>query len=64
MGYDFKAVQEIAWAAGVSAIVFALTAVTQAETVTDWRPWLTALAGGTARAAAGAALAVITRRRV
>ena len=54
--YDFKAWQELAWAAGVAALTFGLTVLVtfDPETITDWRAWAISLGAGAIRAAAGA----------
>jgi len=63
MQYDFKLVEEMVWAGLVAAAVFALTALANFADPMDWRAFLVAVGGGSVRAAAGAVLAVLTRRR-
>lgn len=63
MTYDFKLLEEAAWAATIAALVFGLTAVASLGDVDSWQTWAVALAIGCARAAAGGALAVLARRR-
>ena len=60
MKYDFKFWSEAAWAAGITALIFALTAFVDSATVTDWKAWTIALVGGAGRAAAGSVLARLT----
>ena len=65
MNYDFKVVAEFAWAVFLAAFVSALQVIvtTQFETLTDWRTWAVSLGAAVARTAAGAAIALLTRRR-
>ena len=62
MKYDFKVAQELAWGVGIAALAFVLTAFVATDVGTDWRVWLPAVAIGATRAAAGAALALLTKR--
>ena len=62
-GYDFKLLPELAWAAGIAFAVYALTAFVQSQDVVSWQDLGVAIVTGGARAAAGAALAAIARRR-
>ena len=60
MRYDYKALQELGWAALVSGGVYLLTllaAFDPAEVATDWQAYVVAGGAGILRAAAGAALA-------
>lgn len=61
--YDLKKIEEIAWFALVAAGVFLLELLVRfdPDTVTDWQTWAISLASGMLRAAAGAALARITK---
>ena len=61
MRYEFRAIPEIAWAVGVTALTFALTAFVATDAATDWQTWLPAVGIGSARAAAGALLAMLTK---
>lgn len=61
MNYTFKVWEEAAWAAGITALIFVLTAVVDSASVTDWRAWAIAVLGGAGRAAAGSILARLTR---
>ncbi len=63
MQYNLKFWQEVAWAGLVSALVFALTAVAGFDVTVDTRGFLVALGAGSIRAAAGAMLGAITRKR-
>jgi len=63
MKYDFKVIQEAVWVVLVAVAVFALTEIAGHQDFGDWRAWLPVLGGGCLRAAAGAALAVFTRKR-
>jgi hypothetical protein len=63
MTYNFKIVEEAAWAVLVSVAVFALTEIAGHQDFGDWKAWLPVLGSGCVRAAAGAALAVFTRGR-
>lgn len=60
-GYDFKFWAEAGWAALITALIFALTAIVDSASVTDWKAWVIAVGGGAVRAAAGAFLARLTR---
>lgn len=53
--------QEILWAVAIAVGVFVLTALLGVEEVDDWRTWAYALAVGSIRVAAGAALDVLRR---
>lgn len=57
--YNFKLIQEAAWAGGVALLVFVLTAALGLAEVTDWSAWAVSLGTGCARAVAGAILAVV-----
>lgn len=63
MHYDFKRAQEFAWVVFVAAVIAVLQIVVtlQPEKVTDWRTWVVVAGGAAARAAAGAAIAWLTR---
>lgn len=58
--YNFKLLAEAGWAALITAVIFALSAVVDSASVTDWRAWAIAVGGGAVRAAAGAVLARMT----
>ena len=62
MTYDFKLWEEAAWAALVAAAIQLLMVLVGFDpaAVTDWRSWAIALGAGLVRAAAGAAIAVVT----
>ena len=57
--YNFKIVEELAWAAAVGAGVFLLQVAAEFDpaVITDWTAWGIAAASGALRAAAGAVLA-------
>lgn len=57
--YNFKFLQEVAWAAVVAAIVFIGGQFVALGTVdiTDWKAWAFALVAGAARAAVAAIVA-------
>ena len=61
--YNFKLIEELIWAAGISASVYILGELVffNAATITDWHTWGIALASGSIRAAAGAMLAMIRK---
>ncbi len=59
MKYDYKALEEIAWGAGVAALTFILTAFVASDSVTNWRVWVVAALAGACRAAAGYVLSRI-----
>jgi len=61
--YTFKPLEEIVWAAFIAVVVFILADLAARQDFTNWRDWLPVLAAGCARAAAGAALAILTRLR-
>lgn len=63
MSYRFKVLEEAVWAGVVSAslVVLQVLSTLDPATVTDWRTWGFALAGGMIRAAAGAMLAYASR---
>lgn len=63
MTYDFKLVEETAWAAVVAAVVFAGTAFLESGSVTDWRTWALSVLAGAARAAVAVVIAALTTRR-
>ena len=63
MQYDFKLIEEMVWAGLVAAAVFALTTLANFADPIDWRTLWVAVVSGSVRAAAGAVLAVLTRRR-
>jgi len=60
--YNFKVIQEAAWAIFIAVAVFALTELAGHADFADWKAWLPVLGAGCLRAAAGAALAVFTRQ--
>ena len=62
--YEFKKVQELGWAVLVAAMTTALQVLVASDLVaiTDWRAWAVSLGAAVTRAAAGAALAILTRR--
>ncbi len=59
--YDFKRLEEMAWASLTAAAVFAVQVLTSfdPDTVTDWKTWAVSLGAGAVRAAAAAVLARI-----
>lgn len=59
MKYDFKAAQELLWAAGIAAFLVVLQALYEfnAGEGFEFKTWVIAVAGGAIRAAAGAVLA-------
>lgn len=63
MKYNFKFWEESLWAAAITALIFALTAVGDSAAVTDWKAWAIAVLGGAGRAAAGSVLAKLTADR-
>lgn len=56
--YEFKRLQEYAWAGIVAALVFGLQVLVEfdPDKVTDWKAWAIALGAGMVRAVAGALL--------
>ncbi len=65
MSYTFKAWEELCWTVGVAAGIAVLTVLVDLDPlkIGDARTWLIALGGAAIRAAAGAAIAVLTRPR-
>lgn len=65
MRYEFKAWDELLWMVGVSAAVAGLQVLVDFDPaqIADWKFWLVSLGAGMVRAAAGAAIAVLTRPR-
>ena len=65
MKYEFKAWAELAWAVGVTASVAVLQLLVEFDPtqVSDWRFWVISLGGAAVRAAAGGAIAVLSRPR-
>lgn len=63
MQYDFKAFQEVLWAASVGAgvVLLQLAVAFEPSTVTDWQTWVVAGAAAVLRGAAGAALPIFTQ---
>ena len=63
MTYEFKRWHELAWVVGVAALIAVLSVLIEFDpaAIGDWRTWAIAAAGGAVRAAAGAAVAVLTR---
>jgi|TARA_R100000049_G_C1938384_1_gene82299 hypothetical protein len=61
--YNFKVAQELAWAVGVAASVYVLSAFVAADSVSNWREWAVVVGSGAARAAAGVVLAFLTKAR-
>ena len=61
--YEFKRWHELAWIIAVSAAVAVLTVLVEFDVaaIENWRTWALALLSGAVRAAAGAAVAVLTR---
>lgn len=60
--YDFKRLEELGWAGGVAAAVFALELLAKLDpqaVMQDWQTYFIAALGGAARAFAGAILAKI-----
>jgi|6_EtaG_2_1085325.scaffolds.fasta_scaffold02358_2 hypothetical protein len=57
--YDFKRLDELAWAAGVAAVIFAAQVLVEfdPDKIADWQTWAVSIAAGAIRAAAGAVLA-------
>ncbi len=63
MTYEFKSWPELGWAVAVAGAVAVLTSLAEFDpgAIADWRTWFVALAAAAVRAAAGAAIAVLTR---
>lgn len=59
--YTFKFWQEAVWGGAIAALLFALQAIVDTDSVTDWSAWGITLAGGVARAFAGAIIAALTQ---
>lgn len=59
MTYNFKVLQEMAWAAGVAAFLVILQTLVlfDPEEIKDWETWFVALGGAIARAVGGAIIA-------
>lgn len=65
MKYEWKRAEEAAWVAAVAAGIALLEVLVRfdAEAVTDYKLWAVSLGGSMIRAAAGAAMAFISRPR-
>jgi hypothetical protein len=59
MTYDFKKIDEFAWAAVVAAgfVIIQALVTFDPETIVDWETWLVGIGGGAVRAAAAAVIA-------
>ena len=62
MRYDFKHIEESVWVVVVAVVVFAAMEAAGHQDFSDWKTWLPVLAGGCIRAAAGALVAVLTKK--
>jgi hypothetical protein len=62
MTYDFKRIEETFYAVLAAVVVFAAMEAAGHQDFSDWRTWLPVLAGGCIRAAAGALVAVLTKK--
>ena len=62
MKYDFKRIEESFWVVVVAVAVFAAMEAAGHQDFSDWKTWLPVLAGGCIRAAAGALVAVLTKK--
>jgi len=60
--YDFKHIEESVWVVVVAVVVFAAMEAAGHQDFSDWKTWLPVLAGGCIRAAAGALVAVLTKK--
>ena len=65
MTYVFKAKQELIWGVAIAAAVSVLQVLSDFEPskIVSWQTWAIALGAGAVRAAAGAALAFMSRPR-
>lgn len=65
MSYNWKTFEELAWIAVVAGGIAVLQVLAGLDPngISDWRTWFVALAGGALRAAAGAAIAFLTKPR-
>ena len=61
MNYNFKTLQEVAWLAGVAAVIAVLSVVVTDADLARAETWTVAIGGGAIRAAAGAVLAFLTK---
>jgi hypothetical protein len=58
--YNFKALQEVGWAAVVAGVTYAAGVIGAGVDPGDWRIWLPALAAGAGRAALAALAAKLS----
>lgn len=53
MRYEFKAIEELLWGAGVSALTYIAQTATAESAPHNWHTWAIALAAGAGRVAGG-----------
>lgn len=63
MKYEFKRIEEMAWVIAVAAgtVLVEVLVTFDAAKVDDWKVWAIGVGSGMVRAAAGAALAFLSR---
>lgn len=65
MRYEFRKLDEAIWAVGIAVAVSVFQALVtfDPETITDYKTWAVGIVAGAVRAAAGAAIAFLTKPR-